>query len=205
LGLFESLFLFFTKVIEAGGYIGVFILMALESMVAPVPSEAVMPFAGFLITNNTFTMFGVILSSTIGSIVGSLISYYIGYYGGKPVVLKFGKYLFLDKHHLEITEKFFNKYGEKTIFICRFIPVVRHLISIPAGVGKMNLAKFSVYTIIGAAIWNAILAYLGIFLGNKWSLVHHYSRYLDYIVVVIIVVVFVYWVWKRFKIKTTVK
>jgi membrane protein DedA with SNARE-associated domain len=203
LGLFESLFLLFTKIIEAGGYIGVFILMCLESMVAPVPSEAVMPFAGFLITNNTFTMFGVILSSSLGSIVGSLISYYMGFWGGKPVVLKFGRYLLLDKHHLEITERFFNKYGEKTIFICRFIPVVRHLISIPAGVGKMNITKFSIYTIIGATIWNAMLAYLGVFLGNRWSLVHHYSRYLDYIVVAVIIIAFAYWIWKRFKVKTT--
>ena len=205
MGLFESLFLLFTKIIEAGGYIGVFILMTLESMVAPVPSEAVMPFAGFLVTNNTFTMFGVIFASSLGSIVGSLISYYLGFWGGKPVVLKFGKYLLLDKHHLEITEKFFNKYGEKTIFICRFIPVVRHLISIPAGVGKMNITKFSIYTIIGATIWNTMLAYLGVFLGNKWSLVHHYSRYLDYIVVAVIIIAFVYWIWKRFKVRATGK
>jgi membrane protein DedA with SNARE-associated domain len=205
LGLFENLFLLFTKIIETGGYVGVFILMTLESMVAPVPSEAVMPFAGFLVYSNTFSMPWVIIASTIGSIVGSLISYYIGLWGGKPVVLKFGKYLLLDKHHLEITEKFFAKYGEKTIFICRFIPVVRHLISIPAGVGKMNVVKFSMYTVIGAAIWNAILAYLGLWLGEKWSLIHHYSRYLDYIVVVVIIGVVAYWILKRIKNKSIPK
>jgi membrane protein DedA with SNARE-associated domain len=170
-------------------------------MVAPVPSEAVMPFAGFLVTTKIFSMELVIIFSSIGSIIGSLVSYYMGYWGGKPVVLKFGKYLLLDKHHLAITEKFFAKYGEKTIFICRFIPVVRHLISIPAGVGKMNIFKFSVYTISGATIWNAILAYLGLWLGEKWSLVHHYSRYLDYIMVIIIIAVIVYWILKRSRVK----
>jgi membrane protein DedA with SNARE-associated domain len=201
LGLFENLFLFFTDVIRAGGYIGVFVLMTLESMVAPVPSEAVMPFAGFLISTNTFKVEWVIISSSIGSIVGSVISYYVGLWGGKPTVIKFGKYLFLDEHHLEMTENFFSKYGEKTIFFSRFIPVVRHLISIPAGVGKMNFIKFSIYTLIGAAIWNSILTYLGYLLGEKWSLIHHYSRYLDYIVVIIIIFVVVYWVIKRVKIK----
>jgi membrane protein DedA with SNARE-associated domain len=199
LGLFENLFVLFTKIIESGGYIGVFILMTLESMVAPVPSEAVMPFAGFLVTTKVFSMEWVLISSTIGSIIGSLISYYAGYWGGKPIVLKFGKYLLLDKHHLEITEKFFDKYGEKTIFICRFIPVVRHLISIPAGIGKMNLIKFSIYTVAGAAAWNAILAYLGMFLAEKWSVVHHYSRYLDYLVVIALIALIIYWIYKRIK------
>jgi membrane protein DedA with SNARE-associated domain len=201
LGLFKNLFLFFTKVIETGGYTGIFILMALESMVAPVPSEAVMPFAGFLVTTGTFSMPMVIIVSSIASIVGSLISYYMGYWGGKPVVLKFGKYLLLDKHHLEMTENFFAKYGEKTIFICRFIPVVRHLISIPAGIGKMNIWKFTIYTVAGAAIWNAFLAYLGVWLAERWKLVHDYSRYLDYIMVVIIIAGVGYWIMKRLKVK----
>jgi membrane protein DedA with SNARE-associated domain len=201
LGLFENLFLFFTKLIETGGYTGIFILMALESMVAPVPSEAVMPFAGFLVTTNTFTMPMVIIVSSIASIVGSLISYYMGYWGGKPVVLKFGKYLLLDKHHLEMTENFFAKYGEKTIFICRFIPVVRHLISIPAGIGKMHIWKFTIYTVAGAVIWNAFLAYLGVWLAERWTLVHHYSRYLDYVVVIMIIALIGYWIMKRLKVK----
>jgi membrane protein DedA with SNARE-associated domain len=201
LGLFENLFLIFTEVIKTGGYLGIFILMTLESMVAPVPSEAVMPFAGFLISTNTFSIGWVVISSSLGSIVGSLISYYVGLWGGKPLVLKFGKFLLLDKHHLEMTENFFSKYGEKTIFFSRFIPVIRHLISIPAGVGKMNFTKFSIYTLIGATIWNTILTYLGYWLGEKWSIIHHYSRYLDYVVVAGIIIVVVYWIYKRLNTK----
>jgi len=204
LGLFESLFMFFTEIIKTTGYVGVFILMTLESMVAPVPSEGVMPFAGYLVSTGHFTMLGVAIWSGLGSIVGSLLSYYMGYFGGKPVVLKFGKYLLLDKEHLEMTERFFSKYGEKTIFICRFLPVVRHFISIPAGIGKMNLAKFSIYTIVGAVLWNMFLAYLGFWLAERWELVHHYSKYLDYIVAVAAIAFLVYWIRKRLSQKKTV-
>lgn len=199
MGLFESLFMLFVKVIAAGGYWGVFVLMTLESMVAPVPSEAVMPFAGYLVATGNLDMTLVVVSSGFGSIVGSLVSYYVGFKGGKPVVLKFGKYLLLDVRHLEMTERFFAKYGEKTIFICRFIPVVRHLISVPAGIGKMNIARFSIYTVVGATIWNAILAYAGMWLGEQWSMIHHYLRYLDILVILLGVTAVVYFVRKRLR------
>jgi len=168
-----------TSWIAAGGYSAVCILMVLESMVAPVPSEAVMPFAGFLINEGKFTWFGVAFSSTLGSIIGSLVSYVMGYYGGKPVVTRFGRYLLLNVHDLEMTEKFFARYGSVTIFIGRFIPVVRHLISIPAGIGRMNLVKFSVYTIVGAGLWNMFLAWCGYVLKNHWDKVETYSKPID--------------------------
>jgi len=179
MGLTEFLVDFITELISAVGYAGVALLMALESMIAPVPSEAVMPFAGFLIYEGKFTFAGVIFFSTVGSIIGSLISYYAGARGGRPFVHRFGKYLLLDQHHLEMTVKFFGKYGDKTIFISRFIPVVRHLISIPAGVGRMNLLKFTIYTIIGAGLWNAFLAYVGYHLKDNWSEVRKYSEVVD--------------------------
>ena len=147
--------------ISATSYPGIFLLMVLESMVFPVPSEAVMPFAGFLIVDGQFTFTGVIIASTLGSIVGSLLSYAMGFYGGKPFIKRFGKYLLLDVHDLEITEKFFAKRGELTIFIARFVPVIRHLISIPAGLGKMRLGKFIIYTTLGAGLWNSFLAFEG--------------------------------------------
>ena len=130
------------NLIAAGGYPIIAFLMALESMITPVPSEAVMPFAGFLVNEGKLSFGLVVLFATIGSLIGSFISYYAGAYGGKPFIKRFGKYFFLDLHDLEITEKFFKKYGEGTVFVSRFIPVIRHLISIPAGVGRMNPAKF---------------------------------------------------------------
>ncbi|OGC92896.1 MAG: hypothetical protein A2W25_10110 [candidate division Zixibacteria bacterium RBG_16_53_22] len=194
MGITEFLVEHFTAWIEAGGYFGVAVLMTLESMVAPVPSEAVMPFAGFLIFEGKFTYTGVIFFSTLGSIIGSLISYYAGAWGGRPFVKRYGRYLLLDEHHLDTTERFFAKHGDKTIFICRFIPVVRHLISIPAGVGRMNLAKFCIYTVVGAGLWNAFLTYVGYRLKENWTVVRKYSEIVDIIVLAILVIIAAYFI-----------
>lgn len=199
MGLTEFLAEYITRFMEQAGYIVVFILMTMESMVLPVPSEAVMPFAGFLIAEKKFTWFFVILFSILGSIVGSLISYIIGKYGGKPFVNKFGKYLLLNNHHLEITEKFFNKYGDITILICRFIPIVRHLISIPAGIGKMNIFKFSIFTIIGAGIWNFTLAYIGFILRSNWDIVIKYLKIVDIVIIIGIIFLIGFFIYKQIK------
>ncbi len=184
----EHIVNFITSLISSLGYAGVTILMALESMIAPVPSEAVMPFAGFLIYERKFSWIAVSFFSTLGSIIGSTLSYLMGLYGGKPFVKKFGKYLLLDMHHLELTENFFNKYGDITIFISRFIPVVRHLISIPAGIGRMNYIRFSIYTILGAGMWNTFLAYLGYLLKSQWWIVRKYGEIIDIFVIVFILI-----------------
>jgi membrane protein DedA with SNARE-associated domain len=182
--------------IAATSYPGIFLLMVLESMVFPVPSEAVMPFAGFLIVDGQFTFTGVIIASTLGSITGSLLSYAMGYYGGKPFIKRFGKFLLLDVHDLQITEKFFGKYGQMTIFVSRFIPVIRHLISIPAGLGKMNIWKFSLYTILGAGLWNAFLTYVGFKLKSNWTEVMKYSHTIDIVVVAVLGLAFLYYLYK---------
>lgn len=199
MGITEYLVPIIISFIETTHYAGVFVLMTLESMIAPVPSEAVMPFAGMLITEGKFTFAGVIFFSTLGSIVGSMISYYLGWAGGRPLVEKFGKYLLLDKHHLDLTVNYFQKKGDITIFVSRFIPVVRHLISIPAGMGKMNIWKFSLYTIVGAGLWNAFLTYLGFKLGENWDEVLKYSSVIDIVIVVLLVIVIVYAANKLYK------
>jgi len=199
MGITEFLVEHITNIISFMGYFGVFIFMTLESMIAPIPSEAVMPFAGFLIAEGQFSFIGVCIASSLGSIIGSTLSYYIGLYGGKPFVNKFGKYLLLDNHHLEITENFFNKYGEGTIFVSRFIPVVRHLISIPAGVGKMNIVKFLIYTSVGATIWNMFLAYVGFYLKSHWSKVGEYFHVLDIIVLIILTSGIIFFIYKNIK------
>lgn len=196
MGITEFIAEYATLIIATTGYPGIFLLMVLESMVFPVPSEAVMPFAGFLIVDGQFTWTGVIIASTLGSIVGSLISYGIGYYGGKPFIARFGKYLMLNQHHLELSEKFFSKRGEITILIGRFIPVVRHLISIPAGFGKMNLFKFCLFTILGAAIWNTFLTWIGTRLKENWSEVMKYSHIIDLVIVAVLGIAFLYYLWK---------
>ncbi|MFH0779984.1 MAG: VTT domain-containing protein [Parcubacteria group bacterium] len=195
--MLEFLLNLFTNLIERAGYAGVAILMALESMVAPVPSEAVMPFAGFLWYQGHFNFWLIILFSTLGSIIGSLISYYIGYYAGRPIIVHFGKYLLLNEHHLDKTEKFFNRFGGKAVFISRFIPIVRHLISIPAGAGKMNIWKFSVYTVVGAGLWNAFLTWLGFYFGKEWSNVSRFGEWADRVMVVLIVLAVAWFVWEK--------
>ena len=202
--IIDFLILFIMGLILKIGYIGIFILMALESMVTPVASELVMPFAGFLVYEGKLNMILVIVAGTLGCVFGSLISYYIGYYGGIPLVLKFGKYLLLNKHDLEMTQKFFKKYGEKTIFVSRFIPVVRHLISIPAGIGKMDLKKFVFFTFLGSLGWNTILTYTGFYLKQNWELVHEKLRSFELVILlllIILVILFVYYHVKRSRTK----
>jgi len=182
MGLTETLFHYNTLLINHLGYVGVFVLMTLESMVAPVPSELVMPFAGFLIFMGEFDATAVIAASTLGSIVGSLLSYGMGMLG-EPVVLRYGRYLLLNPHHLEWTKNFFDRHGGKTIFIARFIPVVRHLISIPAGLARMSLGRFILYTLVGATVWNMFLVYLGMRLKENWRLIQQYTHILDYFLV----------------------
>lgn len=182
---------------STGGYFGLFILMALESMIAPVPSEVVMPFAGYLVLQGRFAFWAAVLVSGLGSIFGSVLSYYIGSRLGRPFILKFGKYLLLEEEHLEWTEKWFMKQGSKTIFISRFVPVVRHLISIPAGIARMSLQKFLLYTFAGATLWNSILLYAGFKLGKHWDKIHEYSRELDVIFVIAVALFFAYFIFKH--------
>lgn len=197
--IFELLSDVILKGMDFGGYAAVFILMALESMIAPIPSEIVMPFAGFLIVQGKFSLMAVALISALGSVFGSLISYWMGIFGGRRFIVRFGKYLLLDESHLEWTEKWFQKYGEKTIFISRFIPVVRHLISIPAGIGKMRIGRFMAYTFAGALIWNTFLAWVGMKLRERWEVVHQYSSQIDYVMVGVLVLVLVWFVYRHIK------
>ena len=195
MGLTETLCHYNTLFINQCSYFGVFVLMALESMIAPIPSELVMPFAGFLIFTGHFDPVAVMVASSLGSIVGSLLSYGMGRLG-EPVVLHYGRYLLLNPHHLEWTKKFFNRHGGKTIFIARFIPVVRHLISIPAGLARMSLAPFILFTLVGATLWNGFLTYLGVRLKENWRLIQQYTHFLDYLVATAMVAGVAYLLWK---------
>ncbi|MEI8194702.1 MAG: DedA family protein [Phycisphaerae bacterium] len=182
------------EAIRQGGLWGAAGMMALESMIAPVPSEVVMPPLGFAVARGEFTWTGAIIATSIGSLIGSLISYYLGYFGGKPLVMKVGKYLLLNEEHLDLTTRWFNRHGSLTVFICRFIPVVRHFISIPAGMAKMSLPKFCAYTLIGATIWNTFLMWVGFKLQEHWSKIEQYRKPVDAVIVVLGVMAIVAWI-----------
>ncbi len=197
--LFERLSEIFTSIIASTGYSGIFLLMALESMVAPVPSELVMPFAGFLVADGTLKLWLVIIVSSLASVAGSLASYFIAFFGGKELIRRFGRFIFLDEEELEWTGRWFKNRGSITILLSRFIPVVRHLISIPAGLARMNIARFTLYTFIGAAAWNTILLSLGMKLRENWALVHDYSRQLDILIAVFLALAVLYIAYKHVK------
>ncbi len=199
MGITEFLAQYITRFMESTGYVTVFAAMVMESMVLPVPSEAVMPFAGFLIAEGKFTFFLVVLISTIASLVGSAISYAIGFFCEEATVHRYGRFLLLDKEELDATRKFFDRYGEATVFISRFIPVVRHLISIPAGFARMNFLRFYVFTALGAGLWNAFLAYTGFYLKSNWDMVMRYSRIVDIVVILILAGLFAYYIYRHNK------
>jgi membrane protein DedA with SNARE-associated domain len=177
------------RILETASYAGAFFLMALESMIAPVPSEAVMPFVGFLVTDGKWDLWLAMLATSLGSLTGSLASYWMGYYGGRPLILKVGKYLLLNRHDLELTERYFSRQqGVYTVFLARFIPVIRHFISIPAGMGKMPLIPFALVSIVGATLWNGFLLFLGMRLREHWTVVQKYSHQIDLVIVVVAVI-----------------
>lgn len=161
-------------VISAMGYGGVVLLMAIESACIPLPSEIIMPFAGFLVARDELTLWGVALAGAIGCVVGSIPAYYLGMYGGRPLIERYGKYVLISKRDLDMADRAFARYGEIVIFAGRLLPVVRTFIAFPAGVARMNMSKFIIYTFVGSLIWCWALAYVGMVLGDNWPSLKHY-------------------------------
>ncbi len=162
--------------IGALGYPGIFLLMAMESSVIPLPSELVMPPAGYLAQQGHMNMAIVILCGTAGSLVGAYINYFASHYLGRPLILKYGKYVWITEEKFNKVERYFKDHGEISTFIGRLLPVVRHLISLPAGLAGMNHYKFSLYTMLGAGLWVTVLSYIGYFIGENQELIMRYSH-----------------------------
>ncbi|MBI5148240.1 DedA family protein [Candidatus Pacearchaeota archaeon] len=185
---------FIITVISGMGYLGIVLLMAIESACIPIPSEIIMPFAGYLAFQGRFSLFFVALAGAMGNVIGSLIAYGIGYYGGRPLVLRYGKYVLVKEKELKNAEKWFKKYGPSSAFLSRLMPVIRTFISLPAGIAKADIKKFTAYTFIGSFIWSYLLAFIGFKLGEKWSSIESYFRNFDFlIVIVIILAIFLFW------------
>ncbi len=180
---------FIIQTISNSGYLGIFFLMVGESALIPIPSEIIMPFSGFLVSTGKLNSILVIASGSIGNLVGSVIAYFIGAKIGREIILKYGKYILIKKSHLEWTESYFKKYGDRSTFISRLLPAIRTYISLPAGIAKMNLKKFATYSLVGSIIWNTMLTFVGIKLGEEWHIIRKYSDYIDAAVIVIIIIV----------------
>ncbi len=159
---------FITRVIDLGGYAGIAFLMGIESACIPLPSEVIMPFAGYVVYLGHMGLFWVATAGAIGCNLGSVVAYWIGAKGGRPLVERYGKWVLMSHHDLARMTWFFEKYGSITVLLARLLPVVRTFIAFPAGIAKMNQLRFHIYTFVGSWPWCFVLAYVGMKLGEKW-------------------------------------
>jgi len=190
---------FVISFIEYAGYAGIFVLMLVESANIPVPSEVTMPFAGFLVSQGALSFWLVVFWGALGNLAGSLLSYALGYWGGRPFLYRWGKYFFLLPHEVEKGERWLRKYQNSVAFFSRLLPVVRTFISFPAGIARVNIWSFSLYTFAGSFLWSALLTYIGVWAGENWAFLEPYFRRFDIVIVVLFAVGLVWWVRKHVK------
>jgi len=196
-----------TAIYEAVGYLGVALWVAIESVIIPIPSELVLPFAGFLaadagsiepITGVRWSIPLLVVAATIGSLIGALIAYAIGYWGGRPVLIRWGRFLRFTEEDLDKTEAFFARWGNWAAFLGRMVPVVRSLVSFGAGVGKMHLGPFILFTTLGSIPWNLALVLAGYLLGENWTQIGDFLKRYEYLVLGVLVVIGLAYLWFKF-------
>lgn len=178
--------------IQNTGYFGIFILMSLESALIPIPSEVTMPFSGFLASQGSLSFIYIVLVGTFANVIGSLVAYYIGFFLEETVLLKwirkFGKFILLSEQDFKTSERWFAKFGDKIVFVSRLLPAVRTVISLPAGIFRMDLKKFILYTALGSLLWSSILTYIGFILGENWNKLEPIYRKFEFAILIILVV-----------------
>jgi membrane protein DedA with SNARE-associated domain len=190
---------FVLATIGALGYAGIVVLMAIESAAIPLPSEVIMPFSGYLVSTGRFRLAWVALAGGFGCLVGSVVTYYLGRWGGRPLLMKYGRYVLISRHDVDRADRWFARFGDATVFFGRLLPVVRTYISIPAGVARVPLGKFCFYTFTGSLIWSWLLALVGMKLGERWDELHGIFRRLDVVIAVFIVAGVAWFVWHHVK------
>jgi len=193
---------FIVATISALGYSGVVLLMAIESACIPLPSEIIMPFSGYLVSKGELNLWGVGIAGAVGCVLGSLVAYWVGMYGGRPFIEKYGRYILLSRHDLDLADRWFAKYGELIVFVSRLLPAIRTFIAFPAGVARMNLTRFIIYTFAGSLPWCLGLAYVGQKLGEQWdkdeTLKNWFHRF-DFVIGIIGVIAVAWWIWRHIK------
>jgi membrane protein DedA with SNARE-associated domain len=181
------------------GYGGIVLLMAIESACIPLPSEIIMPFSGYLVFRGEFVLWLVAVSGAVGCVLGSLLAYWVGAYGGRPLVEKYGRYILVSHHDLALADRWFARHGDITILIGRLLPVVRTFIAFPAGVARMPLFKFIVYTFVGSLIWCWALAWVGLRLGEHWDTLGVWFHRFDGVIAGLIILAAVWYVWRHLR------
>ena len=196
--LLAIIFVFINSVVSATGYGGIALLMAIESACIPLPSELIMPFAGYLVFTGTFKLLWVATAGAIGCNLGSLVAYEIGCYGGRPLVERYGRYILLSHRELDIADRFFERRGSIAVLIARLLPVIRTFIALPAGIARMPRLKFHIYTFIGSWPWCFALAYIGMRLGEQWDKdprLKMWFHRLDAVILAVIIIAVIAFVW----------
>jgi membrane protein DedA with SNARE-associated domain len=200
--ILEILSGFIVAVISAMGYGGIVLLMAIESACIPLPSEVIMPFSGYLVYKGDFNIWWVAVAGAIGCVLGSLVAYWVGMYGGRPLIEKYGRYILISHHDLDLADRWFKSYGEVIVFASRLLPVIRTFIAFPAGVARMNLTRFVLYTFLGSFPWCLGLAYVGQLLGEQWDknpMLKTWFHRFDFVIGIILVLGIVWWVRRHIK------
>ena len=190
---------FIITVISSLGYAGIALLMAIQTIAIPMPSEVIIPFAGYLVFTGRFSLLLVALSGGIGSALGGSIAYYIGYKGGRPLVEKYGHVVLISPGDLNLADRFFARFGSWAAFFGQLLPVVRSFISFPAGISRLPFKKFVVSTFLGSFIWCLVLGFVGMKLGENWASLRDRFKGFDAAVVIIIIIVIVLWVWRHLR------
>jgi membrane protein DedA with SNARE-associated domain len=179
------------------GYGGVIIAMAIESCCIPLPSELIMPLAGFYAFQGRLNLYGAALAGAVGCVIGSAVAYWIGAKGGRPLLLRYGRYVLISAHDADRADRFFARYGDATAFFTRLMPIVRTFISLPAGITRMNFGKFLTYTFLGSLLWSFILAFAGYKLGQNWPQVGGFLRRYEYVIVAIAVILVALYIYRH--------
>jgi membrane protein DedA with SNARE-associated domain len=189
-------------VISTGGYLGVLLLMTIESACIPLPSEIIMPFAGYLVYTGRFSLLWAATAGALGCNLGSVIAYEIGCYGGRPLVERYGSHVFIGRHELDLADRFFQRFGGIAVFLGRLLPVIRTFIALPAGIARMPRLRFHLYTFIGSWPWCFVLAWIGMKLGQQWDKdprLKQWFHRLDAVIVVVVLAGIVWFVWSHWR------
>jgi membrane protein DedA with SNARE-associated domain len=199
----QSILNFIQSVYQHLGWPGVILMMAIESACIPLPSELIMPLAGWMLIQNAGLGVGFVFLAgfcgAVGNVAGSLVAYWVGYKGGIPLLRRYGKYILISGHDLDRANQWFAKYGDWITFASRLLPAVRTFISLPAGIARMPLAKFTLYAFLGSFIWSVALAWGGYLLGQNWERLREVMRPFDYPIVGIIVILIIVALWLRLR------
>ena len=198
--IIEILSGFIVATISMLGYGGIVLLMAIESACIPLPSEIIMPFSGYLVSKGEMNLWAVGVAGAVGCVLGSMVAYWAGMYGGRPFIEKYGRYVLVSRHDLDMADRWFEKRGEIIVFVSRLLPAIRTFIAFPAGVARMNIKRFIIYTFAGSLPWCLGLAYIGQKLGEKWNqddtLKTWFHRF-DFVIGIVGVLLAGWWVWRH--------